>query len=160
MTAPASGFASRACCSLEYSSSDKYSCTRRVNSLVSTKLIIRQLYGRDVLRQCRVPSVDGPPHISYDQVSPVEFSSGGQRYAVIGHEQPLTPPARYETAAYASSKTAAVDGRTSGFEEDSVGRGSPSLLSFAAVLRCQSNLIQNSLEARLLSHAVVNRVNR
>jgi len=45
-------------------------------------------------------------------------------------------------------------------EEDSVGRGFPSILGLAVVVLFQSNLFQNSLEARLLPHAVVNRVNR
>ncbi len=37
ITAPASGSCRSACCNALYSSSDRYSCTRRVNSLVSTK---------------------------------------------------------------------------------------------------------------------------
>src|SRR6266481_7368109 len=44
-------------------------------------------------------------------------------------------------------------------EEDSVGRGFPSILSLAAVVLFQSNLFQNSLEAWLVAHTVVDLVN-
>src|SRR5882757_1348091 len=44
-------------------------------------------------------------------------------------------------------------------EEDSVGRGFPSILSVAAVLLFQSNLFQNSLKTRLVANAVVDLVN-
>src|SRR6266576_3042786 len=52
-------------------------------------------------------------------------------------------------------------GKRSSFtsEEDSVGRGFPSILSLAAVVLFQSNLFQNSLEARLVANAVVDLVN-
>jgi len=66
---PASGSATNACWSWDYSSSLRYSCARRVNSLVSTKLIIPEVYGNDVLRQHRTApkkcgltkKVTGPP---------------------------------------------------------------------------------------------------
>ena len=48
---PESGFSIRVCWSYEYSSSDKYSATSFVNSLVSMKLYIGLLYGYDVHRQ-------------------------------------------------------------------------------------------------------------
>src|SRR5437764_12972720 len=43
-------------------------------------------------------------------------------------------------------------------EEDSVGRGFPSILGLAAVVLFQSNLFQNGLEARLVANAIVNLV--
>src|SRR5206468_9429338 len=52
------------------------------------------------------------------------------------------------------NKTCPISNFTS--EEDSVGRGFPSILSLAAVVLFQSNLFQNSLEARLLPHTIVN----
>src|SRR5438552_12232305 len=56
------------------------------------------------------------------------------------------------------NKTCPISNFTS--KEDSVGRGFPSILSLAVVVLFQSNLFQNSLEARLLPHAVVNRLYR
>src|SRR6266480_5485150 len=55
------------------------------------------------------------------------------------------------------NRTCPISNLTS--EEDSVGRGFPSILSLAAVLLFQSNLFQNSLEARLIANAVVDLVN-
>src|SRR6266853_6542328 len=55
------------------------------------------------------------------------------------------------------NKTCPISNFTS--EEDSVGRGFPSILSLAAVVLFQSNLFQNSLEARLVANAVVDLVN-
>src|SRR6185312_6065798 len=51
MTDPTSGFSTSSRWSDEYSSSVRYCPTKRVNSLVSTKLIIRELYVNDVVRQ-------------------------------------------------------------------------------------------------------------
>src|SRR6266481_3143897 len=55
------------------------------------------------------------------------------------------------------NRTCPISNFTSG--EGSVGRGFPSILSVAAVLLFQSNLFQNSLEARLVANAVVDLVN-
>src|SRR6266436_6651205 len=55
------------------------------------------------------------------------------------------------------NKTCPISNFTS--EEDSVGRGCPSILSLAAVVLFQSYLFQNSLEARLVANAVVDLVN-
>src|SRR6185312_7051562 len=51
MTDPTSGFSTSSRWSDEYSSSVRHCPTKRVNSLVSTKLIIRELYVNDVVRQ-------------------------------------------------------------------------------------------------------------
>jgi hypothetical protein len=47
------GYVLKACWSLEYSSSERYSITSLVKSFVSMKLSIDQLYVFDGLRQCR-----------------------------------------------------------------------------------------------------------
>ena len=63
----------------------------------------------------------------------------------------------FEQLTMSMNKTCPISNFTS--EKDSVGRGFPSILSVAAVVLFQSNFLQDRLEARLVAHTVVNRIN-
>ena len=70
MTSPASGLTAKDSCSAANSSSDRYSSIRRVKSFVSTKVYTAALYGKAVVRQCRIQHISGSSRLT------TKFSGG------------------------------------------------------------------------------------